>query len=205
MGMQPERATWDSYLPFEFTTAHNSRRTASLSPMRRLFQLPVLLFALSLTIASLAADAQTNFGSVAVGSSAASSVTVTIPSAVTLGSISVLTQGTAGLDFTNSGTGTCSSGTSYAAGQTCTVEVAFKPQYPGGRYGVVLLKDGSGNLIATSYLYGIGLGPADRIRPRDRDCYRPGSEWVRIESALGGGRRWCRQSVHRGRSQQARS
>ena len=112
-----------------------------------------------MTIASFAADAQTSFGSVAVGSSAASSVTITIPSAVTLSSISVLTQGAAGLDFTNFGAGTCSSGTSYAAGQTCTVEVAFKPQYPGGRYGVVLLKDGSGNLIATSYLYGIGLGP----------------------------------------------
>ena len=125
-----------------------------------------LVFALALLpIASPTAMAQTAFGPVNVGGSVASAVTLAIPYTVTLGSISVVTQGATGLDFTNAGTGTCNGGANYAAGQTCTVEVTFKPAYPGARYGQALLKDGSGNTIASSPLYGIGLGPQIAFGP----------------------------------------
>jgi sugar lactone lactonase YvrE len=126
--------------------------------MRNDSQFPIFLAAW-LTMASAIAGAQTNFGSVNIGSNAASAATLTIQNAATLGSISVVTQGATGQDFTNAGAGTCTAGASYTAGQTCTVKVTFKPAFAGARYGVVQLVDGSGNLIATSYLAGIGTGP----------------------------------------------
>src|ERR1700683_4821941 len=127
--------------------------------MRKLSQFPIFIAVACLPIASATAGAQTNFGSVNIGSSAASTVTLTIPSAVTLGSISVVTQGATGLDFTNAGAGSCAAGGSYTAGQTCTVEVTFKPAYAGEHYGEALLKDGSGDAIATGYMEGNGVGP----------------------------------------------
>ena len=111
-------------------------------------------------------QAQTaNFGSVNVGGSTTTPVNVTILSAGTLGSISVLTQGATGLDFTNAGGGTCAIGTAYTANATCTVNVTFTPKFAGTRYGAVLLKDGSGNVLATGYVYGTGTGPQVAFGP----------------------------------------
>lgn len=100
-----------------------------------------------------------NFGSVNVGGSTTATVTVTFQSAGTLGSITVLTQGATAQDFTNAGGGTCATGNAYAGGAACTVTVSFAPKFAGTRYGAVLLEDGSGNALATGYLYGTGTGP----------------------------------------------
>ena len=70
----------------------------------------IFLAAAWLPMAAATAVAQTDFGPVNVGASAAMTVTLTIPSAVTLGGISVATQGVPGLDFTNAGSGTCAAG-----------------------------------------------------------------------------------------------
>jgi sugar lactone lactonase YvrE len=106
-----------------------------------------------------AAGAQTNFGAVNVGASASATVTMTIPAAATVGSVAVVTQGAAGMDFTNGGGGSCAAGTNYGAGQSCTVEVEFKPLYAGQRYGAALLLDGAGNVIVSALLAGNGVGP----------------------------------------------
>jgi hypothetical protein len=108
---------------------------------------------------SLSAVAQSNEGAVTVGSSATSTVTVTVQSGGTLGSISVRTMGAEGLDYTNVGGGTCATGTEYAARSFCTVEVSFKPRFSGARYGALVLLDGSGNVMGTQYVQGSGLGP----------------------------------------------
>jgi len=118
-----------------------------------------------------------NFGSLAVGASTTQSQTLTIPSAVTLGGISVLTQGAPNLDFTNAAGGNCTVGTAYAASATCTVSVTFMPKVSGGRYGAVVLTDNSGNVIATEYLQGTGTGPQVN--------FLPGSETVMEPSVLG--------------------
>ncbi|MGB8259910.1 MAG: Ig-like domain repeat protein [Terracidiphilus sp.] len=76
----------------------------------------------------------------------------------TVGGVQVLTQGTPGLDFSNAGTGTCAA-TSYTAGMSCYVDVAFTPQFTGPRDGAVVLVDGSGNPLATGFVFGNGLGP----------------------------------------------
>jgi streptogramin lyase len=107
----------------------------------------------------------TNFGSVNVASTSPQTVTYTFTTAVTLGSVSVLTEGASGLDFTNAGAGTCASGTSYNLGDTCTVNVAFTPKLAGTRYGAVVLDDSSANVVGTLYLQGTGVGPQVTFLP----------------------------------------
>ena len=72
-----------------------------------------------------------------------------------------MTQGAAGLDFADAGTGTCTTnGTAYYnAGDTCTVDVKFTPKYPGQRLGAVQLMTTGGAMIATAHIYGTGTGP----------------------------------------------
>ncbi|MGB8029464.1 MAG: choice-of-anchor D domain-containing protein [Terracidiphilus sp.] len=134
---------------------------------------PVAAGAAWLAIAAAAAGAQTNFGAINVGSSATAMVTVTLPAPATLGSIAVLTQGAAGLDFTNGGGGSCAAGTTYEAEQSCTVQVKFTPVYPGERYGAALLLDGSGNVIASALLEGNGLGPQIAFGPGTAIAFAP--------------------------------
>jgi sugar lactone lactonase YvrE len=101
------------------------------------------------------------FGSVAVGSTASNtlSLTFTFDTGGTLGSIAVLTNGQTGLDFTNAGTGTCNTTTNFSTGNSCTVNVTFTPVRVGTRTGAVVLKNNSGTVIATAYVYGTGTGP----------------------------------------------
>jgi hypothetical protein len=101
-----------------------------------------------------------SFGSVNVGSTApAIPFIFGFSSPVTLGAASVVTQGATGQDFIDAGTGSCAVNTAYSQGQTCTINVSFSPKIPGSRYGAVVLKDTSGNVIATDYILGTGVGP----------------------------------------------
>jgi len=98
----------------------------------------------------------------------------TFDTAGKLGSTAVLTQGAPSLDFTDAGGDTCSAGTSYSAGNTCIVNVTFKPARSGVRYGATTLNSTSGAVIATGYVVGTGSGP--------QVTFGPG-----IQSTLGGG------------------
>jgi len=101
-----------------------------------------------------------NFGSLPVRSSSSGiPLTFTFDSAGTLGSIAALTGGAPALDFANTNGGSCAPNTAYNAGQSCTVNVSFTPLFSGDRYGAALLRDLSGNPIATAYMYGTGTGP----------------------------------------------
>lgn len=78
----------------------------------------------------------------------------------TIGKPAVLTKGVANLDFTDAGTGTCTTnGPNYAykAGDTCSVDVQFAPTATGTRYGTVQLLDNSGNVLATASVQGSGV------------------------------------------------
>jgi sugar lactone lactonase YvrE len=122
----------------------------------------------AVSLAALAvatAGAQTNFGSVNLGQSATATATLTVPAAATAGTVSVVTQGAAGLDFSDAGTGSCAAGANYAAGQTCTVDVLFKPVYAGTRYGQAALRDATGKTIALANLVGVGIGPQVTFNP----------------------------------------
>jgi len=94
----------------------------------------------------------------AVGTPTSYPVTVTLPNGGSVSSISVLTQGATGLDFTDAVTGDTCLG-SFNSGYTCTVNVIFTPAFAGPRYGAVVLEDGSGNTLATAFISGIGTAP----------------------------------------------
>ncbi len=107
-----------------------------------------------------------NFGQVNINNaSSASPAVFTFVYGGTFGSIAVLTQGAAGLDFTDAGSDTCVANTVYAVGQSCTVNVIFTPKFAGSRYGAVVLYDNNGNAIATGYLQGTGIGPQINFLP----------------------------------------
>ncbi|MGP8251958.1 MAG: choice-of-anchor D domain-containing protein, partial [Terracidiphilus sp.] len=132
-------------------------------------------------LAALPLAAQsTNFGSINVGSSSASpkAITLTLDTAGTVGSIAVLTQGAAKLDFTDAGGGSCAANTAYNAGDTCTVNVTFKPKHPGPRYGGVELLDGSGNLLAMAYVWGTGVGPQATFADTTSGDYLPSAQSI---------------------------
>ena len=106
-----------------------------------------------------------NFYSQNVGSTSSSIVTLNFTFTAGIGSIRaplVFTQGAVNKDFTDAGTGTCTTngtGYTYSGGSTCTVNVKFTPKAAGTRYGAVVLEDSSGITLATGYVQGTGTGP----------------------------------------------
>ncbi len=48
---------------------------------------------------------------------------------------------------------------------TCSVSIGFQPHFPGLRQDAVLAKDKSGNVIGSTLLYGLGLGPLAGLYP----------------------------------------
>ena len=110
-----------------------------------------------------------DFGSVNVGAtSSVLSLAFTFATAGTGITEAVSTQGAPGLDFSDAGTGSCDTngaGFAYEIGQTCTVDVTFAPTLASPRYGAAVLKNGSGVVIATGYVSGVGLGPQVNFLP----------------------------------------
>jgi len=106
-----------------------------------------------------------SFGSVAVGvaSPPTQTLTFTITAGGTIAAPLVMTRGATGKDFTDNGTGTCTTnGTShsYAANATCTVVVKFNPLAPGFRQGGVELTNTAGTtVVATGLISGTGTSP----------------------------------------------
>ncbi|MGA9529398.1 MAG: choice-of-anchor D domain-containing protein [Terriglobales bacterium] len=99
-----------------------------------------------------------NFGSVNVGSNSSLTLTYNINSSVVLAATpAVVTQGAPNLDFTLSGTPTCTG--AQTAPATCSVTVQFAPLAPGLRQGAVQLYDSSNNLLVTTLLRGVGEAP----------------------------------------------
>jgi large repetitive protein len=144
------------------------------SGLRRFRVAPVaLLLAVGVGWSATAASAQAvNFGSVNVCPSGATTpapcnktlaVSFTVPASGTLGTPEVFTQGAPNLDFTLASGSTCTG--TVTEGATCAVNVTFTPLAPGQRKGGVQLVDGSGNVLANTYIYGTGVGPAIAFSP----------------------------------------
>ena len=123
--------------------------------------LAVCLFA----VTNIAVHAQTDLGLVALGQEKKETISVTIPTARTLTSISVVTGGAPNQDFTREEGGSCATGIAYQAGAVCTVRVEFEPRYPGARSGAVVLRDQYEDIVGITYLHGRGLGPHAAFLP----------------------------------------
>ena len=154
--------------PRHVITRKDAMKLARLSTLVRLVTCVVL------TTASIAAQAPPT----AVGStSAVQTAALTFTENATVASIKVLTQGAPNLDFKQASGGTCSVGSAYTQGQTCTVKYTFNPTHPGTRYGAVALYDNSSpaNAAATTYLQGTGNGPQAVLSPPTGSVLSTGS------------------------------
>ncbi|HEY2861504.1 MAG TPA: NHL repeat-containing protein [Terracidiphilus sp.] len=119
-----------------------------------------------------------DFGSVNVGSVAASTITLyfRFDGGAQVGSTVVVSQGAQGLDFTKNAP--CPPlGAGYMPFSYCTVVVGFNPKRPGPRYGAVEILDRSGNLITSANFMGTGVGPeATFARVASGSAYLPGAQ-----------------------------
>jgi len=108
-----------------------------------------------------------NFGSQAIGSPG---VPISLPFNIslngptTIGRVAILTEGSAGKDFIDAGSSTCIA-TTYAYSTNCVVNVRFTPLASGLRRGAVVFYDGSGNVLASVPISGIGTGPQMAFLP----------------------------------------
>ncbi len=136
-------------LPFVFTAA---------SSLAQVYQFP------SAVAAGTGNDSQT--------------ITVPITSNGTLSGITVGTQGLSGYDFSLATGGSCSTGLSYVAGQSCTVAVRFAPAAPGVRQGAIVLKSGSGQVMGRVLLSGTGSGPLVAWLPGTMSTVVGNGNWI---------------------------
>ena len=90
-------------------------------------------------------------------------VTVTLQAGGTVDRVKVVTRGTEDLDFRAEGD-TCKSVT-YSIGQSCTVDVRFKPTAPGERQGAILLLDSGKHTLAAQPLAATASGPVATFVP----------------------------------------
>jgi sugar lactone lactonase YvrE len=140
-----------------------------------------LTLLLSLALASVPAAAQTSYailGTTAVGqSSQPVSVTVTMIAGGVAATPQALTLGIANADFV-ANAGTCSEGTSYSAGQQCTVTVIFAPKYPGIRNGAVVLLSNNGTLLGSTLLTGMATGSLSVLSPGEINTVAGVTDWL---------------------------
>ncbi len=105
----------------------------------------------------VSAPAAQGFGQVAVNSSAPASQTLSYLSSGAVVPVFSLAYGT---EYTL-GSSKCTG----SGNVSCTVSVGFQPHWPGLREDAVLVKDRLGNVIATTLLYGTGLGSQVALYP----------------------------------------
>ncbi len=131
----------------------------------------------------------------AIGSSTTESASFTIPGGTTVGSISVLTQGAPNLDYTQAAGTTCTA-TTYGSTTTCTVVVNFAPRYAGLRMGAVVLKDGSGSVLFTTYLRSVGMGPQIAFAPGAQSTLGSGFGYPHAGAVNGSGNVYVADTTH---------
>jgi sugar lactone lactonase YvrE len=100
-----------------------------------------------------------------VGSNSTTNLNYVFNASVTPSTISVDSGTAASPYFSNGGGGSCSAGTAYTAGQSCSLAVKYTPTVPGIQSGAVVLADSSSNALITTALSGTGLGSAITIDP----------------------------------------
>jgi hypothetical protein len=144
-----------------------SSKVFSKSQLKQAFFVFVLAAALPLVGKSQATD----FGSVnvcAAGQTAPAPCTktqtylMTAPVTGILGTPRVVTDGVPNLDFKLLST-TCIG--YMVVGSSCSVSVTFTPRFAGLRRGAIQLVNGSGGILSTTFLRGLGIGPQVAFSP----------------------------------------
>ncbi len=118
-----------------------------------------------------------SFGSAAVGAPVSGTLSFFFNASVTPTAISLL-QGTgAATEFVNSLGGSCSAGTTYTAGQSCTVQATMTAATTGARSGAVVLYGSTNQALATGYLSAYGTGPALTVDPGAQTALTGKNPW----------------------------
>ena len=146
--------------------------------MSAFLRILLLLSLLPVTAAPLAARAQFP-GATPVGSDAqAQAITLTLPAGGTLDSVQILTGGIPNLDFKAPGNGTCTPGTTFPAGATCSLQVAFHPTAPGERMGAVVLLDRDRKTLANQFVTALATGPILTFIPGTINTVAGDAAWI---------------------------
>ena len=138
-----------------------------------------LAFALTFVPSVCIANTTATLPGVAVGQqSAPMMVTVTVTASGTAAAPQALTQGVPGADFQVGVGGSCAAGSTYNAGDQCTVATVFAPKYPGTRSGAVMLKSTDGRLMGSRALSGVGSGSLATLVVGRIDTVAGDGSWV---------------------------
>jgi sugar lactone lactonase YvrE len=128
-----------------------------------------------------AASASGNFASQAIGlPSATQTLSFSVSSGTTVGSVAVVTTGIVNLDFANAAGSSCTAKL-YSSATACAVNVTFTPTAAGLRMGAVVFYSkakNAGTVLKSVPLYGIGIGP--------QIAYGPGTLLVIDAAAFNG-------------------
>jgi len=155
------------FLPF---LRSSLRQPAFLPLAGLLFSASTLLHGQSVTYTGT--SPALNFGTVNVCPSGATTpapcsntlaLTYNVTGSGTLGIPKVVTEGAPNLDYTLASGSTCTG--LVTQGTTCAVKVTLAPRYAGERKGAVEIVDASGNVLATTLVYGIGVAPQIAFDP----------------------------------------
>lgn len=135
-----------------------------------------------LVLSGLAAYAQVPVvlpGTTAVGQTAGSvNIGVKITAAGAAATFAAVSQGVSTADFVTASGGSCSAGTSYNVGDTCTVAVSFQPKLAGLRSGAVEVLDASGALLGETILWATGKGSLAALTPGQIDTVVGDGNWT---------------------------
>ncbi len=157
-------------------------RQRQVRPSQSLRPTACLLFAIPVAVAMLpAAAAQSSYvfaGRTAVGQSSQSmNVYVTMVTSGVASSQQALTLGIPNTEFVASA-GSCVNGTSYLAGQQCSVLVTFEPKYPGIRNGAVVVLSSSGTLLGSTLLSATATGSLSVLNPGEINTVAGVTDWL---------------------------
>ncbi len=141
----------------------------------------LLLFCAALPTQSSAQTAALTFGgSTAVGATSQPvAVTLVFRANGQAASPIALTGGLPNRDFSVADPGNCTRGVPVVAGQTCTLQIAFSPSFPGVRQGAteVLSLDGT-TVLASAPLSGLAAGGLPVLVPGEMNTVAGDGQWV---------------------------
>ena len=128
----------------------------------------LLLFALCGTPPALAQGLSPgnpiSFNAVDLGKTVTQSQSFSVPNTgADIQSVTVVTQGVAGKDFTLASGNACVGNLPFPT--QCTITVAFTPQQIGLRFGALIITDTSGVVTNLISLFGVGVGPQFVFQP----------------------------------------
>jgi sugar lactone lactonase YvrE len=153
---------------FKFIRAKQSIRRIHICLFVQIFMGLLLPASVRAQVSFTGTSASGNFASQAIGlPSATQTLSFSVSSGTTVGSVAVVTTGVVNLDFASAAGSSCTAKL-YSSATSCTVNVTFTPTAAGLRMGAVVFYSkakNAGTVLKSVPLYGIGIGPQIAFGP----------------------------------------